>query len=189
MRQDHNVFSHHVQGFIDHVMKKVTDPHDAAMLMILSTRGLRIREACSLDVQSYLEIHGERVIRFISKGNKAIEKPLHPVSWRYIDAAIGVREEGPILLNHAGNRMTRANASRIIKRIARQAGVNAEISPHSLRRSFITSALAHGEDIYAIQQTVGHSQVSTTARYDGLAGHRTRDRAYSITGKTLGLAG
>lgn len=175
--------------FIDHVMTRVSDVHEAALLMILTTRGVRISEACGLDIGHYTEIHGERIIRLIAKGNKAMELPLHPVSWRYIDAAIGDRKVGPILLNQAGNRMTRANASRIVKRIARAAGVNSDISPHSLRRSFITSALAHGEDIYAIQQTVGHSQVSTTARYDGLAGHRTRDRAYAITNKALGLAG
>ena len=175
--------------FMDYVMNRVSDPDEGALLMLLGTRAMRISEVCGLDVNNWVERYGEKYVRYIGKGGKAMEQPVPPAAWVFVERAINGRTEGPILRNSAGNRMTRANAARILKRHAALAGVNTDISPHSMRRSFITSALAQGEDIYEVQQTIGHSSIATTARYDRLAGSRHKDRAASVTSRVLGMAG
>lgn len=59
---------------------------------------------------------------------------------RAVDLAAGDRHSGPLLLSKSGERLNRQAAARIVRRLAKRAGVNKHISPHSLRHSFITAA-------------------------------------------------
>lgn len=164
-------------------------PMDAALLALLGLRGLRIAEACSLDVTSIGEVQGHRVIRYISKGNKARTHVLPAQAIKAVERAVGNRTEGPLLLNKAGNRMNRKNAGAVIKRLCRVAGVDDDQSPHSMRRSFITTGLVMGTNLYDMQRTVGHASPSTTAIYDRLANDLNRDKSHEVAGFLTALAG
>jgi site-specific recombinase XerD len=162
---------------------------EQAYIAILGLRGLRIAEACSLNVDDYQEHRGHRTLRFIGKGNVARLVSVPAPAVRAIDRAIGGRELGPILLNQAGNRLNRANGSRMLKRLATAAGVDADISNHSLRRSFVTAAKASGESYDDIAETVGHKSTGTTKRYDKLIGSLDRDISHGVAGFLSNMAG
>jgi len=88
---------------------------------------------------------GHRTLTITRKGGKIVTIPLAPRTARAIDLCVGEREEGPIFLNHDGTRrLDRHAATRIVKRLARRAGIEKTISPHSLRHSFLTAALDAG---------------------------------------------
>jgi integrase/recombinase XerD len=165
------------------------DPMEAALMAILCLRGLRIAEACSLDVTSIGEHQGHRVIRYISKGGKARTHVLPAQAIKAVERAIGDRTEGPLLLNQWGNRMNRKNAGAVIKRLCRAAGVDEDQSPHSMRRSFITTGLVTGINLYDMQRTVGHASPATTAIYDRLANDLNRDKSHEVAGFLSALGG
>jgi site-specific recombinase XerD len=162
---------------------------EQAYIAILGLRGLRIAEACSLNVEDYQEHRGHRTLRFIGKGNVARLVSVPAPAVRAIDRAIGDRTTGPILLNEAGNRFTRANGARMLKRLAKAAGVDDDISNHSLRRSFVTAAKASGESYDDIAETVGHKSTGTTKRYDKLIGSLDRDISHGVAGFLSNMAG
>ena len=77
---------------------------DFALVAMLGLLGLRIFEACALDVADLREEHGHRVLRVLGKGGRVVLVPLPPAVGRAVDAAIGDRASGPILLNTRGAR-------------------------------------------------------------------------------------
>lgn len=162
---------------------------ERAYVAILGLRGLRIGEACSLNVGDFGETGGHRTLRFIGKGGKARLVVIPGPAVRPIEDAIGGRIDGPILLNERGNRMNRVNGDTMIKRLAAAAGVDPDISNHSLRRSFVTAAKASGESYEDIAETVGHANTSTTKRYDKLVGSLHRDISHGVAGFLSNLAG
>ena len=173
---------------IKYVTKHGT-PTERALIGLIGLRGLRISEACSLDVDDFIEQGGYRVVRFIGKGNKARTVVLPVPVVRAIEACIGDRTAGPILLNAVGNRMDRKVSGRMVKDLAARAGVDPDISNHSLRRSFVTAAIAKGESLLEVSLTVGHAQTSTTQRYDRLTKSLDRDISQSVAGFLSNLAG
>jgi site-specific recombinase XerD len=92
--------------------------------------------------------------------------PLAPRTARAVDLAISEREHGPILLGAAGQRLDCYAATRIVKRLAKAAGIAKRSSPHSLRHSFITAASDAGVALRDVQDAASHADPRTTMRYD-----------------------
>jgi len=162
----------------------VTDPlghRDRAMLEVLYATGLRVSELVSLKVTQVNVQQG--VIRVLGKGNRERLIPLgeEAVSWLQ---AFMAGPRGEILLDpntdslfptRRGDRMTRQAFWHIIKRYARKAGVDRELSPHTLRHAFATHLLNHGADLRVVQMLLGHSDLSTTQIYTHVARERMKD--------------
>ena len=91
---------------------------DYALVAMLGLLGLRIFEACGLDIGDLREEHGHRVLRVVGKGTKIVLVPLPPAVARAIDQAIAGRIDGPILLNTRGTRMDRHAATRRLRHLA-----------------------------------------------------------------------
>ena len=88
---------------------------------------------------------GHRTLIITRKGGKIVTIPLAPRTARAIDLCVGEREEGPMFLNwDASRRLDRHAATRIVRRLAKGAGIEKRVTPHSLRHSFITAALDAG---------------------------------------------
>jgi site-specific recombinase XerD len=162
---------------------------EKAYIAIVGVRALRIAEACSLNISDYGENRGHRTLTFVGKGGKARMISVPAPAVRPIEDAIGNRELGPILLNEYGNRFTPKNGLVMVKRLARAAGVDSDISNHSLRRSFVTAAKASGETYDDIAETVGHVSTATTRRYDKLIGSLDRDISHGVAGFLSNMAG
>ena len=132
-----------------------------------SAAGLHVTaEALGADIDKLGLERGHRTLTVLRKGGKIVTIPLAPRTARAIDLAIGERLDGPIFLRPDGQRMDRHCASRIVRRVARRAGVDKPIGRHTLRHAFITAALDAGVPLRDVQEAASHADPRTTMRYD-----------------------
>lgn len=141
--------------------------NDFALIAMLGLLGLRIFEACGANINNLGEEHGHRVMKIRGKGDKTVLIPLPPAVARAIDGAVDGRDHGPILRNTYGVRMDRHAATRRLKALADEAGVQtARMHPHMLRHTFVTTMLDAGVSLRDVQIAARHADPRTTMRYD-----------------------
>lgn len=156
------------------------DLRDKAMLELLYATGIRVSELISLkmtDINMQMEYitcmdaHKERVIPFGEVAKRAIHE--------YLEAGRPklVSEEGRDLLftNCSGQEMSRQGFWKLIKYYGRKAGITSEITPHTLRHSFAAHLVSNGADLKAVQEMLGHSDISTTQLYAQIQQSRIRE--------------
>jgi site-specific recombinase XerD len=90
---------------------------------------------------------GHRTLTILRKSGKIVTIPLAPRTARAIDLAIGERTDGPIFIGPDGKRLDRHGAARIVRRVARRAGLYKTIGPHTLRHAFITAVFSSRESV------------------------------------------
>ena len=153
---------------------------DRAMLELLYASGMRVSELMSLNLGD-IDIEGG-FVRCFGKGHK---ERLIPI---YRQAAVAVeeyikearphivrrREEKALFLNRRGDRLTRQGFWQILKGYAKSAGLDEEITPHTLRHSFATHMLSGGADLRSVQELLGHANISTTQVYTHLTSEHVR---------------
>jgi integrase/recombinase XerD len=153
---------------------------DKAMLELLYASGMRISELVSLNLGD-VDTEGGSV-RCFGKGHKERIVPI------YEQAARSVREyteetrpklahrkdEAALFLNPRGERLTRQGFWQKLKEYAKSAGLDKQISPHTLRHSFATHMLSGGADLRAVQELLGHANISTTQVYTHLTSEHVR---------------
>ena len=103
-----------------------------ALVSLLGLNGLRVSEAAGADIERLGTERGHRTLVITRKGGKVVTIPLAPRTARAIDLAIGERCEGPIFLTIDGRRLDRHGAGRIVRRVARHAGIAKKVGPHTL---------------------------------------------------------
>ena len=154
---------------------------DHALACLLALNGLRISEALGADIDDLDQNRGHRTLFVHRKGGKTATIPLAPRTARTLDLYIDERVAGPIFMNHdLTRRLDRHAASRIVKRLAKAAGIDKRISPHSLRHSFITAALDAGVPLRDVQEAASHADPRTTMRYDRGRGSLDRHPTYIV---------
>jgi integrase/recombinase XerD len=141
---------------------------DAAILELFYACGLRISELAGLPLRDvFME---ESMVRVRGKGSKVRVVPLGARAIDRIRAYLPVRSEGKVLddtlfLSSRGRRMGRSSVWQVVKRAAQAANIRQNVTPHMLRHSFATHLLDHGADLRAVQEMLGHADVSTTQIY------------------------
>ena len=154
---------------------------DRTMLELLYATGLRVSELVGLRLEQINLRQG--VVRISGKGNKERLVPVdeEAMSWvqAYLDDSrnkiLGERQCPYVFTTRRASSMTRQAFWHIIKRHAKQAGINKELSPHTLRHAFATHLLNHGADLRVVQLLLGHSDLSTTQIYTHIARERLKD--------------
>ena len=146
---------------------------DRAMLEVLYGCGLRVSELCDLAMDSIVA-EGE-LFRVLGKGSKARLVPIGGAAGRalsgYLTMARPVFVSGAlsatrVVVTPLGRPFTRQGVFKIVRERAAAAGIAADrISPHVLRHCFASHMLAHGADIRAIQELLGHADIGTTQIY------------------------
>jgi integrase/recombinase XerD len=146
---------------------------DRALLEIMYSCGLRVSEVCSLKVEDIVA-DGE-LLRIFGKGSKERLVPIGGTAGRalqkYIDVSRPSFGRGDLsntylFLTRLGKPFTRQGVFKVVKERAVAVGIDeARISPHVLRHCFASHMLSHGADIRAIQELLGHSDISTTQIY------------------------
>ena len=157
------------------------DLRDGALITLLALNGLRISEALNADIDDLSHERGHRTLAIVRKGGKHVTVPLAPRTGRALDLYVGDRTVGPIFLGVQGARMDRYCADRMVKRLAKQAGITKKISPHSLRHSFITAALDAGVPLRDVQEAASHADPRTTMRYDRARRSLDRHATYIVS--------
>ena len=147
---------------------------DRALLELTYSTGLRVSEACRLTIEQI--DFGHRLVRVRGKGKK---ERIVPFGKKAADAVRLYLEEGrPLLLkrrltaslflNSRGGGLSRVGFWKILKKRAAEAGLPADVSPHTLRHSFATHLIEGGADLRAVQELLGHSSIATTQIYTKL---------------------
>ncbi len=154
---------------------------DRALLETLYAAGLRVSEATALDLDDVDLDDG--TVRAFGKGAKERLVPLGRSARKALESylvrgrpALARPRSGPALfLNAQGTRLTRQGCWKILRRHAKRAGLEAEVSPHVLRHSFATHLLAGGADIRSVQELLGHASLATTQVYTKVTQERLRE--------------
>ncbi|HVM07180.1 MAG TPA: tyrosine-type recombinase/integrase [Acidimicrobiales bacterium] len=139
---------------------------DYALFALLGLNGLRISEALGVNIETIEDLDGHHTVRTMRKGQKVATIPLSVTTYKAVSLCVGDRRSGPLFRSDYGTRMDRYSASRVVQRVLRAAGVSKHITPHSLRRTFITLALDAGVPLRDVQHSAGHSDPRVTSRYD-----------------------
>jgi integrase len=161
---------------------------DHALISVLALNGLRVSEAIGADIEALGLERGHRTLRIHRKGGKVVTEPLAPRTARAIDLAVGERCEGPIFNAADGQRLDRHAAARIVRRVARTAGITKRVGPHTLRHAFITAALDAGVPLRDVQEAASHSDPRTTMRYDRARVSLDRHATYIVATFLAGAA-
>ena len=163
-------------------------PADHALISLLALNGLRVSEAIGADIERLGLERGHRTLTILRKGGKIVTIPLAPRTARAVDLAVGERSEGPIFLAADGQRLDRHAAGRIVRRIARRAGIAKRVGPHTLRHAFITAALDAGVPLRDVQEAASHADPRTTMRYDRARVSLDRHATYIVATFIAGAA-
>ncbi|TYO95596.1 site-specific tyrosine recombinase XerD [Desulfallas thermosapovorans] len=154
---------------------------DKAMLELMYATGMRVSELLTLDLDQVDCEHG--YVRCLGKGSKERIIPVGSVARNFLSEYLrwgrakikANKGEKALFLNMRGNRLTRQGFWKIIKKYARQAGIAREITPHTLRHSFATHLLENGADLRALQEMLGHADITTTQIYTHLTENKLRE--------------
>ncbi|MGG1675067.1 site-specific tyrosine recombinase XerD [Neobacillus sp. NRS-1170] len=155
---------------------------DKAMLELLYATGIRVSELIGLDIDhvhltmGFIRCHGtgnnERIIPIGRTASNAILQYLE--QGRPLFAA-KKHPDNALFLNHQGKRLTRQGFWKILKKLSKEAGIVKELTPHTLRHSFAVHLLENGADLKAVQEMLGHVNISTTQIYTNVNKTRLKD--------------
>ncbi|HLY74256.1 MAG TPA: tyrosine recombinase XerC [Planctomycetota bacterium] len=159
-----------------------TDRRDRALLETIYGGGLRVSEATGLDLGDLQIDQGFAVVR--GKGGKERLAPLGTGATRGIEEYLSeraVRVEKlmsgveALFINKNGTRLNVRSVRRILDRRAMLAGIRKSVTPHTLRHSFATHLLNRGADLRAVQELLGHANLTTTQIYTHVTTHRLKE--------------
>lgn len=171
-----------------------THLRDFLLVALLGLNGLRVSEAVKAAVEDLGNSGGHRTLHVVRKGSKRGIVPLAPVVCETIDEFLAGRDQGPLLPRlHASGAVldplapiSRQTAWERVKALADWIGVNPDLSPHSLRRSFVTLALQDGAPLHQVQLAVGHASPTTTMIYMKDAGGLEHNPTFELSQSLLG---
>ncbi len=154
--------------------KKHLAIRDQALLEFLYGTGARVSEACDTKRDDlYAEM---KLVRLYGKGRKERVVPMGNAAWAavkdYLEIArpklAGPHSSDHLFLNNRGGRISRMGIWKILNKYVSAAGITKKVSPHTMRHSFATHLLAGGADLFAVQELLGHADITTTEIYTHL---------------------
>lgn len=156
------------------------DIRDKAMLELLYATGIRVSELISLSVNdinlqmSYLvckDASKERAIPFGHEAKMALAEYLKNAR----EVMLEDKTSDVLFVNCSGLPMSRQGFWKLIKYYSKKAGIEADITPHTLRHSFAAHLVENGADLRSVQEMLGHSDISTTQVYANMSHSKIRD--------------
>ncbi|MFB5195594.1 site-specific tyrosine recombinase XerD [Neobacillus sp. KR4-4] len=153
---------------------------DKAMLELLYATGIRVSELIGLEIDNvqlsmgFVRCNGnkERIVPIGRTASEAIKHYLEEGRPRFVSTK---HQEHALFLNHQGRRLTRQGFWKILKKLTKEAGIHKELTPHTLRHSFATHLIENGADLRAVQEMLGHADISTTQIYTQVSKTKIKD--------------
>lgn len=153
---------------------------DRAMLEVIYATGIRVSELCGLTVNDWWDAPPR--VRCLGKGSKERYVPMGRVAlgWlvRYTEEVrpllVASEATSVLFLNRRGRGLSRQGFWKLVKKYANLVGISADITPHTMRHSFATHLLENGADLRAVQEMLGHQDISTTQIYTHVSRARLR---------------
>jgi len=160
---------------------------DKSMLELLYATGIRVSELIKIRVEDINTDVG--FLRCFGKGSKERIVPIGSIALNYLKLYINTArseilkgyESDILFLNHRGQALSRQGVWKILRKYAAKAGLSSKITPHTLRHSFATHLLENGADLRAVQEMLGHADISTTQIYT----HITRKKIKEVYDRTF----
>ncbi len=154
---------------------------DRSMLELLYATGIRVSELVALDLTNINLEMG--YIKCRGKGSRERIVPVGSVAIKFLREFLDKgrprllrdEKEQALFINHHGNRLTRQGFWKIVKKYAKNAGIDRDITPHTLRHSFATHLLDNGADLRSVQEMLGHADISTTQIYTHVSQGRLKE--------------
>lgn len=153
---------------------------DKAMLELMYATGLKVSELVSLNINDadldfgYLKCITNNDVRIVPLGKSAVRALREYISLCR-NGMISSGAESSMFVNCNGTRMTRQGFWKIIKGYAKDAGIEKDITPHTLRHSFAAHLLENGADLASIQEMLGHKDIASTQIYTRLMKNHIRE--------------
>lgn len=147
------------------VIEQEQPERDRAILEFLYGCGLRVSECVGLNLEDL--DRDERWLRVRGKGRKERQVPYATKAAEALDRYLGVRQakDNALFVNRRGTRLTTRSVQLMVKKYGLLANGDSSLHPHTLRHAYATHLLSDGADLRAIQELLGHAQLSTTQRY------------------------
>lgn len=151
-----------------------------AILEVMYATGMRVSEVVNLKLnQLHLNLG---LLKTIGKGDKERIIPLGKIAIQWLERyltevreKLAVENEEHVFVNHHGRQLTRQGIWKNLREIVREAGIQKEVTPHTLRHSFATHLLENGADLRIVQELLGHADISTTQIYTHITKQRMAD--------------
>lgn len=157
---------------------------DKAMLELLYATGIRVSELIQIDADhvnvamGFVTVSGnnnkERIIPIGKTATEALKDYIDKGRTNFVSKNENSSDRA-LFLNHQGRRLTRQGFWKILKKLAQEAGIVSELTPNTLRHSFATHLLENGADLKAVQEMLGHADISTTQIYTQVTKTRLMD--------------
>lgn len=160
---------------------KAAGLQDHAIMGLLAENALRVSSLIGLDVEHLGSHMGLATITFRVKGGRVLTRTTSPETGDAVRQLARQRGSGPLFVSRYGNRMSRENVARVVRRHAKAVGITKRITPHSLRHSHVTLARNAGVPDREIMATTGHLSASMMNYYD-------RDAENLERGSTMDVA-
>ena len=156
---------------------------DSAMLSLMYWTGLRVSELIALNIDNLYLAENEPYLRCYGKGDRERTMPIPDQALESVKYYLReirhnfVRNNSElgVFVNMRGERLTRQGYWLILKAYVKKAGITSNVTPHTLRHSYATHLLRGGASIRAVQELLGHANVSTTQIYTQLANQDLKD--------------
>lgn len=162
-------------------VSKLSGHRNRAIIEVLYGCGLRVSELVNFQLSNFFR--KEEFIRITGKGNKERFVPIHRTAIHEIELyeeqmrnhlKVKPKQEDFVFLTQRGNQISRVMVFNIVKEAALNAGIQKNISPHTLRHSFATELVKNGANLRAVQDMLGHASIITTEIYTHLDRHHLR---------------
>ncbi len=173
------LYARQVDSILDFPLESFIDIRDRALLEVLYSSGARVSEIASSDVN---DLDSNGVLRVMGKGSVERGVFITESTVERIESYLTERKKafrdasGPLFVNSRNRRITVRGIFYIVVKRSRAAGIHVKTTPHTFRHSFATELLNRGADIRAVQEMLGHRNLSTTQIYT----HTTKERLKKV---------
>lgn len=170
-----------IDKLLDIKLIKPIDYRNKAMLEVLFATGTRISELINLTLNQI--DYNECIIRVLGKGKKDRIIPIGNTAMEYLKLYINeyrgfilkTKNSEYVFINKNGTKISRQGFFKILKKLVKEAGIEKDVSPHTLRHSFATYLLNNGADLRIIQELLGHENLVTTEIYSHLSNKKIEE--------------